>query len=158
MSVRGVIAAGLLAILLAAPAPASASERHPTLAELEAELMCPTCEQLLELSHAPVADRMRAFVRTRIAAGDTKSEIKGQLVSQFGEAVLAAPPTHGFNLLAWLLPLVGVGVVGGVIGALAWGWTRSTRESVAGDVASGGEALDPELARRLEEELALLDS
>ena len=157
MSVRGVIAAILLAVLLAAPAPASASERHPTLAELESELMCPTCEQLLELSHAPVADRIRAFVRTRIAAGDTKSDIKSQLVSQFGEAVLAAPPTHGFNLLAWLLPLVGLGVVGGVIGALAWGWTRSTQESVAGDGPSRVEVLDPELARRLDEELALLD-
>ena len=78
-------------------------------------------------------------------------------MSQFGEAVLAAPPTHGFNLLAWLLPLVGLGVVGGVIGALAWGWTRSTRESVADDGPSRVEALDPELARRLDEELALLD-
>ena len=157
MRIRGVIAASLLVALLAAPMSASASERHPTLAELESELMCPTCEQLLELSDAPVADRIRAFVRTRIAAGDTKSEIKSQLVSQFGEAVLAAPPTHGFNLLAWLLPLVGLGVVGGVIGALAWGWTRSTRESVADDGPSRVEALDPELARRLDEELALLD-
>ncbi len=155
MSVRGVIAASLLAVLLAAPA--SASERQPTLAELERELMCPTCEQLLELSQAPVADRIRAYIRTRIAAGDTKGEIKGRLVSQFGEAVLAAPPAHGFNLLAWLLPLLGLAGSGAVIGVLAWGWTRSTRESVAADGASPGEALDPELARRLDEELALLD-
>lgn len=50
MSVRSVIAVSLLAVLLAAPAPASASERHPTLAEMESELTCPTCEQLLELA------------------------------------------------------------------------------------------------------------
>ena len=155
MSVRGVVAVSLLAVLLAAPA--AASERHPTLAELESELMCPTCEQLLELSHAPVADRIRAFIRTRIAAGDTKGEIKSQLVSQFGEAVLAAPPTHGFNLLAWLLPLVGLGVVGGAIGALAWRWTRVSRESKNSGGAPRRNVLDPEFERRLDEELALLD-
>ena len=51
---------------------------------------------------------MKQFIRARIAAGDTKSEIKAKLVAQFGAAVLAEPPKHGFNLLAWLLPLVGI--------------------------------------------------
>lgn len=155
MTVRGAITTAFLALLLAAPA--SGSERQPTLAELERELMCPTCEQLLELSHAPVADRIRSYIKTRIAAGDTKGEIKSRLVSQFGEAVLAAPPTHGFNLLAWLLPLLGLACAGAAIGALAWGWTRSAREAVAGDGAWRGEDLDPELARRLDEEIALFD-
>ena len=90
--------------------------------------MCPTCHQLLELSHAPVADRIRAFIQTRIDAGDTKSEIKRQLVSEFGEAVLAAPPTRGFGLLAWLLPLLGLAGSGTVIAVLAWRWTRPTLE------------------------------
>lgn len=151
----GVIALVMLALLL--PALASASESRPTLAELERELMCPTCKQVLELSHAPVADRIRAFVRARIAAGDTKSEIKSKLVSQFGEAVLASPPTSGFNLLAWLLPLVGVGAVGGAIGALAWNWTRLGREAALGASAALEHASDPALERRLDEELARLD-
>lgn len=60
----------LLALMLMLAAPALASERHPTLAELEHEVMCPTCHTLLELSQAPVAQRMRAFIRRRIAAGD----------------------------------------------------------------------------------------
>ena len=138
-------------------APASGSERQPTLAELERELMCPTCEQLLSSRTPPSPTESAHIIRTRIAAGDTKGEIKGRLVSQFGEAVLAAPPTHGFNLLAWLLPLLGLAGSAAVIGVLAWGWTRSTRDSVAGDGTSRGETLDPELARRLDEELALLD-
>jgi cytochrome c-type biogenesis protein CcmH len=150
-----VVAVVLLTLLL--PALASASERRPTLAELERELMCPTCKQVLELSHAPVADRIRAFVTARIAAGDTKGEIKSKLVSQFGEAVLASPPTRGFNLLAWLLPLVGVGAVGGVIGGLAWRWTRLGREAVLGASTAREHASDPALERRLDEELARLD-
>ena len=37
-----------------------------------------------------------------------KSEIKDQLVAQFGKGVLAAPEQEGFDLLAWVLPLVGL--------------------------------------------------
>jgi cytochrome c-type biogenesis protein CcmH len=152
MIVRAGIATALLALLLAVPAVAS--ERHPTLGELEHEVMCPTCHQLLELSNAPIADRIRAFIQTRISAGDTKSEIKRQLVSEFGEAVLAAPPAHGFNLLVWLLPLLGLASSGAVIAVLARRCTRQAREP---GHAESGDVLDPKLARRLDEELALFD-
>jgi cytochrome c-type biogenesis protein CcmH len=90
-----------LVVALAVVAPAAASEQSPTLPELERELICPTCHETLAASTSPIAERMRAFIRARIAAGDTKSEIKDKLVDQFGESVLAAPPKSGFNLLAW---------------------------------------------------------
>jgi cytochrome c-type biogenesis protein CcmH len=154
---RGAAAAALLLLLLLLASPAAASERHPTLSELEHEVMCPTCHQLLELSHAPVADRIRAFIQTRIDAGDTKSEIKRQLVSEFGEAVLAAPPTRGFGLLAWLLPLLGLAGTGAVIAVLARRWTRPTLGPAEPVQADSASELDPSLARRLDEELALLD-
>jgi cytochrome c-type biogenesis protein CcmH len=149
VSVRAFLVAVVLALLLAAPA--AASEQHPTLAELSHEVMCPTCHQLLELSHAPVADRIRAFINTRITAGDTKSEIKQRLVSEFGESVLASPPRKGFDLLAWLLPLLGLVASGAVVAAIVWRWRGHTAS------ASEEELADPELARLLEEELALLD-
>ena len=79
---------GLLAVLvvaLAVVAPAAASEQNPTLPELERELICPTCHETLAASTSPIAERMRAFIRARIAAGDTTSEIKAKLVDQFGE-------------------------------------------------------------------------
>jgi cytochrome c-type biogenesis protein CcmH len=152
MIVRGVIATALLALLLAAPA--AASERHPTLGELEHEVMCPTCHQLLELSNAPVADRIRAFIQTRIDAGDTKSEIKRRLVSEFGEVVLAVPPAHGFNLLVWLLPLLGLAGSGAAIAVLVRRWTRQAREP---GPATADYVLDPRLVRRLEDELARFD-
>jgi cytochrome c-type biogenesis protein CcmH/NrfF len=155
MSAKSVFAATLLALVLAVPA--AASERHPTLNELEHEVMCPTCHQLLELSDAPVADRIRAFIRRRIEAGDTKSEIEHRLVGEFGEAVLAAPPTHGFDLLAWLLPLLGLAGSGAVIGVLAQRWVRRAREPAKSAHYDDVAALDPKLARRLDEELALFD-
>ncbi len=144
-------AALLLALALAAPAVAS--ERHPTLGELEGEVMCPTCKTTLDQSTAPIADRIRQFISARIAAGDTKSEIERKLVLQFGPAVLAEPSKHGFNLLAWVLPLAGLGIGAVALGALSWRWSRR-RESAPAPAAA---ALDPELDRRIDEELARLD-
>jgi cytochrome c-type biogenesis protein CcmH len=137
-----------------------ASEERPTLAEVERELWCPTCNQALPLSDAPVADRMRAFIRERIDAGDTKSEIKAALVDSFGEGVLAAPPKKGFNLLAWILPLAGGLVAVAVVGVAARRWSRG-RPDEPGRLdasANGRGPLDPELERRVDEELARFDA
>jgi cytochrome c-type biogenesis protein CcmH len=158
---RGLAALLLCGLALVAAVPALASEESPTLAELESEIYCPTCKTLLSLSNAPVAERMRDFIRTRIDSGDTKSEIKDALVAEFGEAVLAAPPKEGFNLLAWMLPFVGVAVAGAVIATVALRWRRTSRsrETASADPARpAGGTLDPELERRLDDELARFDS
>ena len=134
---------------LALAAPAQASEERPTPSELESELVCPVCEATLDTSDAPVARRMKAYIRARIAAGDTKSEIKAQLVDQFGTAVLAVPPRQGFDWIAWLLPLGGLALGLVVVGVLAWRWSRR-RDDGDGE----GDSLDPALERRLDAELA----
>jgi len=162
MSRRALIAIAVLALTLGVATPSLASEAQPTLAELENEVYCPTCKSLLALSNAPIAQRMRQFISREIAAGATKSEIKDALVDQFGEAVLAAPPKEGFNLLAWVLPFVGIVFAGGVIAFLVVRWTRAGRgggPGPPGDPAANGrpETLDPELERRLDEELARYD-
>lgn len=121
----------VLAVLALALAPAAwASEAHPTQGELERELVCPTCKTTLDQSNAPVALRMKRFVAARIAAGDSKSEIKDQLVAQFGRGVLAAPEKEGFDLLAWVVPLVGLGAGAVVLSLLLWRWTRRADEEL----------------------------
>jgi cytochrome c-type biogenesis protein CcmH len=141
--------ASLLALLVLAfsAGGAPASETRPTAAELESELVCPVCETTLDTSDAPIARRMKAFIRARIAAGDTKSEIKAKLVADFGTSVLAVPPRKGFDWVAWALPLAGVGLGAAVLGWLAWRWSRGRR-------AEADEPLDPDLERRLDAELA----
>ena len=123
----------------------------PSAADLEAELVCPTCKTTLDQSNAPVAQRMKHFIRERIAAGDSEEEIKDALVAQFGENVLATPSKSGFGLLAWLLPL-GVLVVGAVgVALLVRGW------SGRGGPPTADAPLDPALERRLDDELARFD-
>jgi cytochrome c-type biogenesis protein CcmH len=146
-----------LASLLLVPATAAASEQHPTQAELERELVCPVCTPAtLDQSDSEIARRMKGEIRQRIAAGDTKSEIKDYFVGQFGQQVLAAPPRSGFNWLAWILPIAGLALGAAVVGVAAWRWSRS-REHAADlpfEARNGRRQIDPELERRLEEELA----
>ena len=143
--------AAIALLALALTSPALASEARPTAAELESELVCPVCDSTLDTSNAPVALRMKAFIRERIEAGDTKSEIKAQLVEQFGPGVLAVPPRKGFDWLAWLLPLAGIAVAAAAVGAVAWRWSHARGEQAA------EPPLDPELERRLDDELDRFD-
>ena len=123
----------------------------PTVADLEDEVMCPACNTTLDQSSSSAARQVEGFIATRIAAGDSKQQIKDRLVADYGPWILAAPPTEGFDLLAWLLPLVGL--VGGalVLAALAWHWSRRR------EPRGGSPELSPALERRVDEELARFD-
>ena len=151
----------LLAVLAAAlllAAPAAASEQHPTLNELENQIMCPVCAgETLAQSDSPAAAQVKRYIQGRIAAGDTRSQIKRELVAQYGTRILAAPPRHGFDLLAWVLPLAGILSAAGAMGVLAWRWSRRGEEQVAPTWSQNGRPLDPELEARLDEELARFD-
>jgi cytochrome c-type biogenesis protein CcmH/NrfF len=153
--VRRLPVALLAALALAAAPAALASEQHPTLGELEGQVMCPTCHTTLDQSSSPVAERIRVFIRARIAAGDTRSGIEDKLVAQFGPAILAAPPRHGFGLLAWWLPIAGLLAGIGAVSVAVWRWSRARAEAAP---APAPAPLDPELERRVDEELARLDA
>jgi len=149
---RAVVVVVVVTVLLFAGATAASAApgSAPSPADLEAELVCPTCKTTLDQSDAPVARRMKLYIRERLAAGATAQQVKDELVEQFGAAVLAEPPKRGFDLLAWLLPLAGVGLGGVAVGLLARSWSRRREPSDDG----AEEPLDPELERRLDEELA----
>jgi cytochrome c-type biogenesis protein CcmH len=145
---RAALAVALLALVVV---PAARADNRPTLADLEGEIMCPVCDTTLDQSNSPAARQIKAVISARIAAGDSKQEIKDLLVAQYGTKILAAPPKKGFNLLAWLLPIFLL--LGGaiVLGLLAWRWSH-TREP--GPPAA---QLSPALERRVDEELARYD-
>lgn len=135
-----------LAMLFMVPV-ARASERHPTQAELEGEVMCPVCGTTLDQSSSPAAQQIKRVIARGIAAGETKSQIKDRLVANYGDSILAAPPHHGFGLLAWWLPVAGILVAAAVVGAGVWRWSR------AREPAPRAVPLDPALEQRLDDEL-----
>lgn len=131
------------ALVLAAPAGACTQPRT-SLPFMEGQIMCPVCHTTLDQSNAPEAKRIEHYIAVRIAQCATASQIKSELVAQFGAGILAAPPHKGFDLLAWWLPIAGI-VLGGLLLALGvWRWSRSR-------VAEPAAPLDPELDARVDE-------
>jgi cytochrome c-type biogenesis protein CcmH len=137
----------VLALLLAVlePSTAAAAEPQFSMAEIEAELMCPTCQSRLDLSHSPAADRIRSFVERKREAGWTKQQVKDALVADFGPAVLAAPPAAGMGLVAWVVPSVLVLGGAGVVVALTLVWRRRR-----GDPATAATPTDAALDARVD--------
>ena len=138
------LAAVLAVCALLAPMPALGLSPG----EVEAELRCVTCGTPLDVSNAPAAQRMKDRIAVRISQGATKQQILDEFVADFGRQVLATPPKHGFDLVAWLLP--GLAVVGGLcaIPFVTRAWAKR-RPAVAVPAAR----LNDEDAARLQREL-----
>src|SRR5581483_2156541 len=75
-----------------------------SLTDVEDEVMCVACHTPLAVSESPQANAERDFIRSLIARGETKAQVKQALVAQYGDAVLALPKAHGFNLTVYILP------------------------------------------------------
>lgn len=146
--------AALLALAVLAPAAAAAPEPRASLTDIEDEVMCLECGTALNVSNSEVADQERDFIAELIAQGKTKQEVKDALVAEYGPRVLAEPSDDGFELTAWLVPLlVALGALA-LVAFMARRWRR-----VRAPAALGGRdpALDPDDARRLDAELAAFD-
>lgn len=143
-------------ISLAAPAaPANAAPvPKTTVSDVEDEVMCPICGTLLELSDSPQARRQKVYVARLVAEGRTKAEIKDALVGQYGPAALALPEATGFDLSAYLVPVVALLVA---VCALAFAVIRWRRDGSRSPPPGGATALRGEEAERLEADLRRYD-
>jgi cytochrome c-type biogenesis protein CcmH len=137
------------AIVLLSAGPASAQEPRATLPDVEDEVMCPICGTLLAQSESPQADRERALIRKLIARGQDKEQIKDALVAEYGPRVLATPSGHGFDLLAWLVPGLGILLAAAAVG---YGLRRALRRG--SPRSAEPEPLDPIDAARLESDMS----
>lgn len=133
------IALGLLASSAGAralPAP------QTTVNDVEDEVMCPICGTLLELADSPQARREKVYVAELVAAGKSKAEVKDALVAQYGKEVLAQPDPSGFDLSAYLVPVLAILLAGAALAFSLLRWRRDgNRESTANAASSPrGEA------------------
>ena len=109
----------------------------------------PNCE-----FSVPVRDQIDGM----LARGMSGPQVIAYFRGKYGEKILSAPTTQGFNILAWIMPFAAI-AAGGVLMAFTVGRWRSKSPaptSPAGPIADNGAvngAFDPELRRRLEREL-----
>lgn len=94
---------------------------------------------------------LRTQIEGMIARGMTRAQIVAFFRAQYGEKILSAPTTQGFNLLAWVMPFVAL-IAGGVLIFLSLGRWRSPSPLPAGPALETA-VFDSELRRRLERDL-----
>jgi cytochrome c-type biogenesis protein CcmH len=152
------VLAGLLAIALVSPAAALAANAggRASFTQIESEVMCVVCHEPLAVAQSPEAFQERDYIRGLINQGKSRREIENDLVQQYGPAVLAKPPAHGFNLLVYVIPPVAVVLGIAVVAVTLPRWRRRTRQAAALAAAAphpGGPAFTAADARRLDEDL-----
>jgi cytochrome c-type biogenesis protein CcmH/NrfF len=155
--VRRVAILAALALSLAIPIPAAASPApKTTVTAIEAEVMCPICGTLLELAESPQAKREKVYVAKLVAEGGSKAEIKDALVAQYGPSVLALPKATGFDLSAYLVPVLALLVAIAVLAFSVARWRKAgDPPSAPGDRGGGGP--QGEDAARLDADLGRYD-
>ena len=152
---RRALVIALAALAAAAPA-APAAEPRADFNEIEAALMCDTCNVPLAIAESPRADQERAQIRRLIAQGKTQDEILDAFVAEYGPNGLAEPKGGSGAVAVWLVPAVilvaaAIGVV-----LLLPRWRRRRAERAQG-AAPDEQPLSKEDAERLERDLALYD-
>ncbi len=114
---------------------------------------CGGCRALVHdcaMDRCPSSEPIREEIAERLQAGETAGEILARFRDRYGLHILAAPPTSGFHLSAWVLPFAAL-FAGGL--AAVFVLRRWKRES--GDGRSPAAAEVPEdLAARIERDVA----
>lgn len=121
---------------------------------LSHRLMCTCgCSQLLgECDHVgcPARGQEMADLEQQIAAGESDQQILAWFSAKYGATVLAAPPTRGFDLVAWIAPFAvfGAALLGTILLIRRWASLPGGRmQPVA---VSNPASLDPAERARLE--------
>jgi cytochrome c-type biogenesis protein CcmH len=73
--------------------------------ELSAELRCLVCQnQTIADSHADLAVDLRNQIRTMLAKGQSKDEVRDYMTQRYGDFVLYKPPFKPTTALLWVGP------------------------------------------------------
>lgn len=148
------LVAALALAVAGGPLATGAATPQTSVSEISSEVMCPVCGTLLELAEAPQAQRQKAFIARLVAEGRSKEQIKDALVAEYGDEVLAVPRGSGFDLSAYLVPIVAFAIA---VAALAIGVLRWRRAGGSGDEPPTATGPSPEDSERLDADLARYD-
>jgi cytochrome c-type biogenesis protein CcmH len=143
-----------LALAVAVCFSLGATEPNSRLSDLDHRLMC-TCgcaEILGECNHVGCQNSTEELnlLRAGIAAGKNDQQILDSFVAKYGAVVLAAPTTHGFDLVAWIAPFAvfAAALLGTILLVRRWSVGKTQSEAPASDLAM--DALREKIRRETE--------
>jgi cytochrome c-type biogenesis protein CcmH/NrfF len=146
----------LAAALLALGAPAALAA-PADFNDVEAELMCDTCNVPLNIAESTRADQERAQIRRLIAQGKSKQEILDIFVAEYGPNVLSDPSKGGGSAAVWAVPLAILLAAVAAIVLLLPRWRRRRREELGGSEPVAPAPLSAQDEQRLQQDLARYD-
>ncbi len=104
-----------LMLVLAAGGLGGQEPKDPLQQELEYMIMAPCCYGSPVGDHdSDAAKQVKAQIAQLLADGKTRDEILDHFVAIFGERILAQPRAQGFNVMAYVMPLV-ILLIGGLV-------------------------------------------
>jgi cytochrome c-type biogenesis protein CcmH len=138
----------MLTAIVFAPAAQAATCQKTSLLDIQDEVMCVICGVPLVNAGGPQSEDERNFIRARVEQCQTKKQIKAALVAEYTTAVLAVPQKSGFDLTAYIVPVVVLlaALIAIGFGAVKWSRRRDDDEVVAASAAEDS-ALDEDLRR-----------
>ena len=79
---------------------------------------------------------MHQLVLARLDSGMTEAQVLDAFQKQYGEMVLMSPPKRGFNLVIYVLPIVGLGVGLGLVVGVVKRWATASPPAPPEDAAA----------------------
>ena len=86
----------------------SADEKSKLISDIEQSLMATCCWSGTVYDHGN--KEMEIEIAGMVQAGKTKPEILDYYTDKYGERVLSVPIAEGFNIFAWLAPIIIAGL------------------------------------------------
>jgi cytochrome c-type biogenesis protein CcmH len=143
----------MLVALGAAPAIAA---MRPTVAQVTQGLTCQCgCGLTVDNCNMPQCSfsvPLRSEVQSMIDRGQSGAQIIAFYRARYGEKVLSAPTTEGFNILAWVMPFAALFLGTGLVGLAFSRWRRKASNPLAAQALAREEFSD-DLRRRLDDAL-----
>lgn len=110
------------------PAPLENSPYDAQTFKIADQMQCPVCQgQTVAFSNSGLSQQMRILIKKKLEQGETEQQILQYFVDRYGESILTNPPKSGFDLIVWLLPILGLLAGTGVVGYVLRNW-RSRNE------------------------------
>lgn len=156
--ITGYLLVAALCVALFTPTLASTAANMVTQQEVAEALTCQCgCGLTVANCNHPNCEfsvPVREKIDTMLAHGMGRTEIIAYFRSRYGEKILSAPTTQGFNILAWTMPFMALAAGCALIMFTVGRWHKRPLAPASSETPAADQAaVDPDLRRRLEREL-----